>query len=79
MGLDILTLAVAKKHTDSKISELLNGAPEELDTFKEMADALMTAGTPVVTEADNGKFLRVIDGTWQADTVPEAEKNTEKF
>lgn len=29
-------------------------------------------GVPIVTTADNGKFLRVVDGTWVADTIPSA-------
>ena len=29
-------------------------------------------GVPAVTAADNGKFLRVVDGVWTAATVPEA-------
>lgn len=29
-------------------------------------------GCPKVTEADNGKFLRVVDGAWAAVTVPDA-------
>lgn len=34
----------------------------------------LSAGTPTVTTADNGKFLRVIDGAWAAATVPNAEE-----
>lgn len=30
-------------------------------------------GMPEVTEADNGKFLRVVDGAWSAVAVPNAE------
>ena len=29
-------------------------------------------GTPAVTAADNGKFLRVVNGVWTAETVPSA-------
>lgn len=31
-------------------------------------------GLPAVTEADNGKFARVVDGAWAAETVPTAEE-----
>jgi len=31
-------------------------------------------GTPAVTTSDNGKFLRVVNGTWTASTVPNAEE-----
>lgn len=34
------TLITAKNYTDLKISDLINGAPETLDTLKEIADAL---------------------------------------
>lgn len=30
-------------------------------------------GLPVVTTADNGKFLRVVGGAWGVETVPSAE------
>jgi len=33
-------LSVAEAYTDQKISDLINGAPEALDTLKELADAL---------------------------------------
>lgn len=29
---------------------------------------------PEVTTADNGKFLRVVEGQWAASTVPNAEE-----
>ena len=31
---------------------------------------------PEVTSADNGKFLRVVNGSWVADTVPSAESQS---
>lgn len=31
-------------------------------------------GLPAVTEADNGKFARVVNGAWAADAVPTAEE-----
>ena len=36
------------------------------------AAADMPAGLPDVTAADNGKFLRVVNGAWAAETVPNA-------
>lgn len=44
-----------------------------------LADALLKrsggggGGLPVVTTADNGKFLRVVGGAWGVETVPSAE------
>lgn len=34
------TLAAANKHAESKITELVNGAPEAMNTLKELADAI---------------------------------------
>lgn len=31
---------------------------------------------PTVTASDNGKFLRVVSGSWAAATVPAAESNS---
>ena len=31
---------------------------------------------PTVTASDNGKFLRVVNGAWAAQTVPSAESNS---
>ena len=33
---------------------------------------LAVSGLPSVTASDNGKFLRVVNGAWAADTVPSA-------
>lgn len=33
---------------------------------------LAVSGLPSVTASDNGKFLRVVNGAWVADTVPNA-------
>lgn len=32
------------------------------------------AGVPAVTTANNGQFLRVVNGVWAASTVPNAEE-----
>ena len=34
----------------------------------------MPTSMPEVTTSDNGKFLRVVNGTWAASTVPNAEE-----
>lgn len=39
-GADAANLAEAKAHADSKIAELVNSAPEVLNTLKELSDAL---------------------------------------
>ena len=40
-------LKSAKSYTDTKISDLINGAPETLDTLKELADALETSSSTI--------------------------------
>ena len=34
---------------------------------------ITSGGLPAVSSTDNGKFLRVVNGSWSADTVPSAE------
>lgn len=33
-----------------------------------------TQGLPIVTDSDNGKFLRVVAGQWSAQSIPNAEE-----
>lgn len=40
--------------------------------LKEKTDAAYQKKLPSVTTSDNGKFLRVVNGEWAADTVPSA-------
>lgn len=40
--------------------------------IKEKTDAVYQKKLPSVTTSDNGKFLRVVNGEWAADTVPSA-------
>ena len=41
--------------------------------FEEVINALVGAGggVPAVTDADNGKVLMVVDGSWAAATIPD--------
>lgn len=39
--------------------------------FEEVINALVGAGVPAVTAADNGKVLMVVDGSWAAATIPD--------
>lgn len=63
-GMDITGATVGQIAKISAVDE--NGKP----TAWEPVD--MPSGLPTVTEADNGKFLRVVDGAWAAATVPSA-------
>ena len=60
MGLDVITLAAAKNYTDEKVAN--SGGNGGAGT-----------GLPPVTAANNGNFLRVIDGKWAAASLPIAE------
>ena len=44
-----------------------NGQPTEWE-------AVDMEGVPTVTTANNGQFLRVVNGAWAASTVPNAEE-----
>lgn len=70
-------LASAKDYTDGKISELVNGAPEAMDTLKELADAissnsdLMTALNAAIgnkVDKVTGKQLSTEDFTTEEKT-----------
>lgn len=41
-------------------------------TPEQAAQTMQNLGVPVVSSADNGKFMKVVDGQWAAVTVPEA-------
>lgn len=45
-------------HTHS-VSQIVDFPPKEL---------------PIVTDSDNGKFLRVVAGQWSAQAIPNAEE-----
>lgn len=43
---------------------------------QEIANQIATTALPPVTTADNGKFLKVINGAWGAATITNAEEVT---
>ena len=45
--------------------------PDVIEACSEIAGS--TIELPAVSASDNGDFLRVVDGRWAKDTVPEAE------
>lgn len=59
--------------------EYVNGNSLPADTINRLIKGLLYAQEnadtvlPSVTSADNGKFLRVVNGTWQKTTVASAE------
>ena len=60
------TLSESKSYTDSKASSTLSES-------KSYTDAKVKEGLPAVSALDNGKFLRVSNGKWAAEAVPNAE------
>lgn len=46
---------------------------DEIDDLYEKLNHIIISILPAVTVADNGKFLRVVDGVWAAALVPYAE------
>lgn len=61
------TLTESKAYTDEKASDTLSES-------KAYTDEKATSGLPEVSVADNGKFMRVSNGAWAAETVPNAEE-----
>lgn len=43
---------------------------------QEIANMISGSALPPVTSADNGKFMRVVDGAWGAATITNAEEVT---
>lgn len=41
-------------------------------SYNDLSDKPTIAALPTVTSSDNGKFLRVVNGAWAAETVPSA-------
>lgn len=65
------TLREAKEYSDSKIDELINGAPGDLDTLKEIADVLSTNKDIIETlKGATKKYATIIgDGVATEHTV----------
>ena len=49
-----------------------NPPPYPVTSVNGKTGAVTISALPTVTTADNGKFLRVVNGVWAADTVPSA-------
>lgn len=62
-------LNTAKSYTDSEISKLVGDTSVSVQINTAIAEVI-----PAVTESDNGKFLRVVNGAWTASYIPNAEE-----
>ena len=77
-GLEYPSGFYATYYSDNEylVSLTLNSS-NKLTAFKKIPAEYLPdnigGGMPEVTEADNGKFLRVVDGAWSAVAVPNAE------
>ena len=71
-----MALSDAKEYTDNKIADLVGGAPETLDTLKEIADALETeqSTVEVLQEAIGAKLNK--DGDSKDNTVTFVQSET---
>lgn len=63
------TLSKSKAYTDEKASTTLTES-------KAYTDEKVKEGLPAVSASDNGKFLRVSNGAWAAEAVPNAEEGS---
>ena len=61
MAINAVTLAASKKYTDQRLESSEGGAGTSSSTL------------PAVTESDNGKVLKVVNGMWAAASIPKAE------
>lgn len=68
---DNLTTNASDRPLSAAQGVLLKGLIDDLSS-----SITSITGLPAVTYADNGKFLRVVDGTWSAVTIPSAEEAT---
>lgn len=57
----------------TKVSDLTNDSGFQTASQVQNAIAQIPDELPSVSASDNGKFLRVVNGIWQASTVPSAE------
>jgi hypothetical protein len=66
---------VTQSDIPTAVSELTNDSGYQ--TAAQVQSAIAAAAElPSVTASDNGKFLRVVNGAWAAQTVPSAESNS---
>lgn len=71
--LDLNPSAVGLGNVDNvKQYSATNPPPYPVTSVNGKTGAVTISALPTVTTADNGKFLRVVNGVWAADTVPSA-------
>ena len=71
--LDLNPVAVGLGNVDNvKQYSATNPPPYPVTSVNGKTGAVTVSELPTVTTADNGKFLRVVNGAWAADTVPSA-------
>lgn len=71
--LDLNPAAVGLGNVDNvKQYSASNPPPYPVTSVNGKTGAVTISALPTVTTADNGKFLRVVNGAWAADTVPSA-------
>ena len=71
--LDLNPTAVGLGNVDNvKQYSASNPPPYPVTSVNGKTGDVAISALPIVTTADNGKFLRVVNGAWAADTVPSA-------
>ena len=71
--LDLNPAAVGLGNVDNvKQYSASNPPPYPVTSVNGKTGAVTVHEVPTVTTSDNGKFLRVVNGVWAADTVPSA-------
>ena len=59
-------------YDDTEIKEDIEGLSERVDSVEQQISAITQL--PPVTTTDNGKFLRVVGGTWAVASIPYADE-----
>lgn len=71
--LDLNPAAVGLGNVDNvKQYSASNPPPYPVTSVNGKTGAVTVSSLPTVSATDNGKFLRVVNGAWAADTVPSA-------
>lgn len=68
---DIGTINTNISNLETNLQDQIDGINTDIDKLR--ADFVKAGNLPTVTTANNGQFLRVVDGVWTAVTIPQAE------
>ena len=72
-GFSVIYDTITAEHSSNKVTALSAASTDtQYPSAKAVWDAVNDKLLPKVAAADNGKFLRVVNGAWSAETIPSA-------